>query len=49
MIIIIFFKIGRFNTEFDKIAKCIHDIHLKDHQVPVDHINIRNLLPGKFS
>ena len=40
-----FVKIGQFNLEFEKITKCLQDIHLKDHQVPVDHLIIRNLLP----
>ena len=39
-----FVKVGEFNPEFDKLAKCMHDIHLKNQNIPVDHIDIRNFL-----
>ena len=43
-----FVKIGEFNPEFDKLAKCMHEIHLKNQKIPVDHINISNLLSSSY-
>lgn len=51
LVLAVFVKIGKHNAEFDKLANCMHQIHLKDHSfnVSVNHINIRNLIPHNFS
>ena len=41
-----FVKIGKVNEEFEKLVECLDYIHLKNQNTPVDHIDIRNLLPG---
>lgn len=42
-----FSKCGNHNAEFEKIVNLLHDIHLKDHHVPVHNINMLKLMPGK--
>lgn len=41
----VFIKIGKHNSEFEKIVNLLHDIHLKDHHVPVHNINMLKLMP----
>ena len=40
-------KIGEFNPEFEKLTKCMKSIQLMNQHVPVNHINILNLLSSK--
>ena len=44
-----FIKVGDFNPEFEKLAKCMHDIHLKNQHIPVDHIDIRKFFSSNFT
>ena len=39
-----FVRVGQFNPEFEKIAKMLHDIHLKDQFQYVGQIDIRKIL-----
>lgn len=43
-----FVKVGQFNPEFDKLAKNLHAIHLKDQFCYIGQIDIRNFLSSKY-
>lgn len=45
LVLAVFIKVGDENEEFTKLSKCMHEIHLKNQCIPVDHVNIKNLLP----
>lgn len=42
-------KLGEANEEFEKLAKFIHDIHLKNHHVPIQNFNMNKLFPKNTS
>jgi carbonic anhydrase len=46
LVLATFVKIGKENNEFEKLVQCLHDVHLKNQNISVDHIIIKNLLPG---
>jgi hypothetical protein len=46
MIIFLSKKVGEHNTEFEKLSASMNDIHLRDHHVPMQAVDIRKLLPG---
>lgn len=48
LVLAVLVDIGEFHEEFEKVSKCLHDIHLKDEHVPVHHIDLRRLLPSRF-
>ena len=46
LVLAVFVKIGSLNEEFEKLSEFLHDIHLKNQHVSVDHLDVNNLLPN---
>ncbi len=45
-VLAVFVKVGKENSEFEKLVELMHKVHLKDSHATTKHINMRNLLPG---
>lgn len=46
LVLAVFVKVGELNEEFEKLSKCMHDIHLKNQHLAVDHLDLKKLLPS---
>jgi carbonic anhydrase len=49
LVIAKFIQIGNSNPEFDKLTRYLHDIHLKDHSINVEDINLKKILSSIYN